>query len=235
MFAAHGGRATKLANDLKAFYKLDEASGNAVDVVSGYDLTDNNTVTSATGVIGNARSFDDANTEYLSVSSNSDFSTGDVAFFISLWVYLDDVASSYSFVSKWNSSSNSREYDIQYNQPSNVFRFRISDNGTGGGNVHEVEATSFGGPSTSTWTFVCAWHDPDANTINIQINDGTVDSTSHSGGVHAGSADFQIGRLASGGAEYDGRIDSVGFWRRIPDAQERALLYNNGNGAEFPF
>ena len=47
-------------------WSMDEASGTRVDSHGSNDLTDNNTVGSATGIISNAASFVSANSEYLS-------------------------------------------------------------------------------------------------------------------------------------------------------------------------
>ena len=82
-----------------------------------------------------------------------------------------------------------------------------------------------------------AWHDAASNTTNIQVNDGTVDSVSHSGGVYNGTADFALGALFIGTPSYhfDGLVDEVGFWKRVLTSQERTDLYNSGSGLEYPF
>lgn len=82
-----------LTNNLISFWKLEEASGTRVDEVSGYDLTDNNTVAQGTGKIGNAAEFVDANSESLTHVSNSDFQTGDVDWTWAGWVKFNDLAS----------------------------------------------------------------------------------------------------------------------------------------------
>lgn len=62
------GGADSLLTDLVAWYSLDEESGTRVNVHNPgtYDLTDNNTVGYDTGMAGNAASFVDTNSEYLS-------------------------------------------------------------------------------------------------------------------------------------------------------------------------
>src|SRR5689334_20334394 len=56
-----------------SFWELEEASGTRVDRVTatGNDLTDNNTVTQGTGIVGNCGQFTRANSKSLSHSSNA--------------------------------------------------------------------------------------------------------------------------------------------------------------------
>ena len=74
-----------LTTSLIAHWNLDEASGTRVDAKGGNDLTDNNTVTQATGIVSNAGQFTAANSEYLSIADNAALSTGDIDFTIPLW------------------------------------------------------------------------------------------------------------------------------------------------------
>ena len=68
-----------LGNGLVAFWKLNEQSGTRAAAFSSNDLTDNNTVTFAAGILGNAAVFTSANSEYLSRASNSDLALGTAA------------------------------------------------------------------------------------------------------------------------------------------------------------
>jgi hypothetical protein len=74
-----------------------------------------------------------------------------------------------------------------------------------------------------------------ANTINIQVNNGAIDSVPWSGGGQDSAAEFALGRRAGTESElyWSGRIDEVGIWKRLLTAEERAALYNGGQG--FPF
>jgi len=71
------------------------------------------------------------------------------------------------------------DYRLAYVTKADRFRFAVSNDGTA---VGFVDVESFGVPATSVWYFVCAWHDAAANTINIQVNNGTVDSLAWTGG-----------------------------------------------------
>ena len=52
-----------LTDNLIAFWQLEEASGVRYDSEGSNNLTDNNTVTSATGVVGDAAQFTRSNSE----------------------------------------------------------------------------------------------------------------------------------------------------------------------------
>ncbi|MBI2314953.1 hypothetical protein HYU93_02745 [Candidatus Daviesbacteria bacterium] len=226
--------ANSLGTNLNAFWKLDEASGTRSDPVGSNNLTDNNTVTQTTGKIGNAGQFTAANSEYLSVADNANLRTGDIDFTISGWFYKDSSPTTIlRAVGKYNTTGNLREYMIDWSGSSvNRFRFIVSSDGI---TPVSVTANSLGAPSNSTWYFIVAWHDAAANTINIQVNNGTVDSAAHTTGIFTGAAPFTVGATGVPGEYWDGRIDAVGLWKRVLSSSERTVLYNSGNGVEYPF
>lgn len=236
--AAPGGRpAYSLSDSLIAYWKLDEASGTRLDELngcggSGCDLTDNNTVTQNPGKLNNAAQFTSANTEYLSRSDHADLSAGDIDFTIIQWVYLDSKGAVQHFVFKGSNTGGSQyEYRTRYASGSDRFVFGLAD-GTSG---TDCAANSFGSPDNGTWYFIVAWYDATANTANIQVNNGTVDSCSWSTGSNDSANAFNIGRAGAGGGYMNGRIDGVGWWKRVLTSGERAALYNSGNGCDYPF
>ncbi|MEK7164079.1 MAG: LamG domain-containing protein, partial [Patescibacteria group bacterium] len=208
---------------LTAYWKLDETSGTRADSKGSNTLTDNATVTYAPGRLSNAGQFTAANSEYLSITDNADLSTGDIDFTVGGWVYMDSTAA-YAAISKYKPGTNQREYIINFDA-TNKLRFFVSSNGTDYTILNSTTSIS-----TGTWVFVVAWHDATANTINIQVNNGTVDSSAYSSGVYDGTAAFQIGGYdgASGADFWNGKIDEVAFWKRTLTADERARLYQDG-------
>lgn len=228
-----------LTDNLIVYYKCDEASGNLLDAhsVGPYDLTDNNTVTSAAGKINTARQFTAANSESFSRADNAALSTGDIDFTWAGWAYFDSApggGNGHTLVSKWDIPGTQREYALVWeNSGTSRLRFYVSSDGLA--NSH-VDADTLGVPSTGTWYFVVAWHDSVNNTINIQVNDGTVDSLAYSSGVRDGTGALYFGSLNDFASYYhDGRMDEWGFWKRVLTGAERTSLYNGGAGLAYPF
>lgn len=227
-----------LTDNLIALWELEEASGTRVDAHSTNDLSDVATVTQATGKVGNAAQFTAANGEYLSIADNAALSTGDVDFMLAAWVFLDSKTTFRIIASKYGGTfGTDQEWNWLYNSSSDRFTFTLRDVS---GNVSTVEANNLGSPSISVWYYIIAWHDATANTINIQVNDGTVDSMAHTTGTIDGTGAFEIGNSSVGiGLPMDGRIDQVGFWKGgFPTdggtfAGARTALYNGGAGLSY--
>lgn len=211
-----------------------ETSGVLIDAHGTNHLTDNNTVTSAAGKVTytaeDASQFVVANSEYLSVTSNSSLQTGDIAFSLAGWVYLDSLTNYRAIITKWVNDGN-LEYSMTYAPAAdNKFRLFVSADGVATVNV----LSTLPAVATSNWYFVVAYHDPTANTIGISVNNGTVYTTSHSGGVRAGTAPVNIGRNPFGSTlGMDGRVACVGFWKKVLSASEITQLYNRGFGMDY--
>ena len=228
-----------LSDSLIAYWKLEEASGTRYDELngcggSGCDLTDNNTVTQNTGIIGNAGEFTMANNEYLSHDDNADLSTGNIDFTVVLWVYLKSKPQTLMrFVNKNSGTNNQREFSVMYHNVTDLFVLQVSSDGTV---TNTIDDTVLGHPSLSTWYFVTIWHDAVSDTINIQTNNGNVNSQSYSNGVFDSSSPWILGGQTAADVYYlDGRLDSVGFWKRVLTSTERGYLYNSGAGCDYPF
>lgn len=231
--SAINAAASSLIASLVAYWRLGEASGARVDLVSAMSLTDNNTVTQATGKVGDAAQFTAANSEWLSIADNTTLSSGNIDFTIACWVYLDSKPSLCGIVGKWTITGNQQEYLISYVGGGTDRFFFVAS--SAGNNQTNRQASTFGAPSTGTWYLIVAWHDAAADTVNIQINNGTVDTTTgYTGGLFDSTAEFTVGRY-NGTNYWDGRIDEVGIWKRVLTTNERTLLYNGGAGRTWPF
>jgi len=213
-----------LKTNLISHWKCDETSGDLLDGHGSNNLTDTNTVTGAAGKVGTARQFTAANSEYFTINDNASLSTGDIDFTIAMWIYLDSTTGDRRFFSKTDNTDS--EYNLFYRNSTDRIQFDINS-----GSI-AVAGDTLGSPADATWYFVVAWHDSVADTVNIQINNGTVDSAAT---ANVGPSDtafaLQIGRL--GTAYMDGRLDEIAFWKRTLSAAERTQLYNGGNGLAF--
>jgi hypothetical protein len=212
-----------LKHNLISHWKLEESSGTRLDAHGTNDLTDNNTVTSGTGKLGNAASFVAANDEFLSHTDNDELSTGDIDFTVACWVNFSSLAGTHGFLQKGMNDAYG-EYLILYSPGPDTFIFYIADLTTS----VTSNAVSF---ATNTWHFVVAWYDSVTNKLNIQIDNGVVSSTSFSGGNASSPGTFKIGKGV--GNSHDGLVDSVSYWKRVLTSAERRALYNSGNGLDY--
>jgi hypothetical protein len=196
------------------------------------------TITTTAGVAGpyvnNAASFTSANSEYLSKADNASFPTGDVALTYAGWFYLTDKANEQVLMGQWDFSTNDAAMILAYN----VGPDRIATAVRNQANTvtTAASATNFGSPPTGTWVYAVAWHDPTADTINIQINDGTANSTSTNGGIHSSAAAFIIGCQISASTPVqglNGRSRSVAMWGRVLTGLEKTWLYNSGKARSY--
>lgn len=220
-----------LIDNLVSYWKLDEASGNALDSHGSNDLTETSgTIAATSGKISGCRDFEAIDTEYFTRASNSDLQVGDIDFSFAMWINPESISSFPTFLSKDTGAS--REYGFLINDSdSNRVRFAISADGSG---LVTVTATNFGSLSTGTWYFVAGGHNATSNEIWVAINAGTPNTQAHSGGVFTGTSNFAIGARPDGSIHYDGLIDEVGFWKR-DIRSDLAALYNGGAGLAYPF
>lgn len=213
-----------------AYWKLDEASGNRSDSVGANLLTETSgTIDSVAAKVGNGADFELADSEFFEIADNTDLSTGDVDFTLSGWVKLESKATYQDLVSKYDSASVA-EYTLYYHPGADRFIFEIYNNaGVKVGTVNNGAAVSPG-----TWYFITAWHDAGANTVNMQVNNGAVQSGATTGAPSDTAANFRMGADTAAETTFlDGVMDEWAFWKRQLTPQEITALYNNGDGFAF--
>lgn len=225
-----------MLNSLIAYWPGNEASGNLQDAhTNALHLTDTNTVTSEAGkVYATARQYTAGNNEYHTRSDNALLSVGDLDFTLAAWVYLDTFTTLHPIIAKYGSAGQ-RAFQISAFKTTNTLFLGLSSNGTAEGGVH---ASTFGTPPTGQWLFVVGWHDAGADTANIQINGGGIDSAAHSGGVYDDTSPFIIGSRP-GSFWFNGRIGPVAMWKSaaggggVLTAAQRTALWNGGAGLAY--
>jgi hypothetical protein len=228
-----------LAN-IAAFWKLGEASGSRADSAGANTLVDNNTVTQAAGKIGNAAQFTSATSEHLSIVDNANLSIGGTDITIAGWMYFDSKTGNNMYVcSKQDAGGGAQgEIHLYYDPIAADMAFAIMD-GSSSTNVGNIHETGFGTPANATWYFLVARLDDNgggSGSIDIQVNDGTPVSTSLTGVPGDSTSSFRVGAINAAPSNFwDGRIDGLGFWRKLLSVAEQTDLYNSGNGKEYPF
>lgn len=228
-------------------WRLDEVSGAALPAYGANTLTDNATVTSNPGKISPlARQFTAANSEYFSIVDNAGLSIGDIDFWWSVWVWFDSKPGAgpvWGIVDKGdNNSPFETEYSLRYNNNGSVDRFDFSI-------LHStvqktVTANTFGGPSTSAWYFVMAYHDSINDLLGISVNGGAFDTAATAATAPGDTAlPVTVGARNGGVATtfWDGRIQALSFGKNPPGgiaglrSEIRDRLYNGGDGRLFPW
>lgn len=194
---------------------------------NGLTLTNNNVVTQVAGKVGQASSYVTASSQYLSRASEALLQTGDIDFTWAAWAYPSAINRKF-IVGKDNNVAGQREYELLWD---NTLGFRA---GVFKATDVEVLVSTGGAFNTiNSWYFVVYWHDATANTVNLQVNNGTIFSAATGGALQAASgAQFRIGaRQFPTAIDYwNGQIDQVMFWKRTLTVDERTALYNNGSG-----
>lgn len=222
-----------LQDQLVSYWSLDEASGNAIDSHGSNNLTDLNTVGSATGKIGNARDFEADNLEQLYCADTASLSGGNTDFTIAAWVKAESLpAGNHTIVAKYNVTGNQREYWLRYD--SGTFTLLVSSDGS---TTTTRRASTFGIATVGNWYYVVAWHDSVNDLIGLSINNSTPETVAHTTGVFDGTGEFCIGsRNPAATVDFwDGLIDEAGFWRRVLTPAERTDLYNAGAGRDYAY
>ena len=90
-----------------------------------------------------------------------------------------------------------------------------------------------GAVTANTWHTVFAWQDAVNNTINIQVDTGTVHTLAFSTSTADSTNPLSIGAYPNGSSETDGRLDEVALYRRVLTPEERIWLYNSGLGRNY--
>lgn len=230
-----GEPASPLLDDLVAYWNLDESSNGSApvaraDSVAGLSLTDNNTVPSATGLLGNAISLDGTVNEYVYHADEALLSVGDRDFTLAAWANPTNfTGGGKPVVGKMGDASNV-EYCLRFAQTTGNLELIYSADGA---NILSRSTDNAG--STAAWNLCLFWYDAAANTVNVQLNNSTVASASLSGGVFNGNSQFVLGKQVYGNLRLTGLVDEVGVWARVLTSDERTSLWNGGAGVTHPF
>lgn len=210
-------------------WPLTEASGTRLSTFGNYPLTDNNSVGQATGLVQpTAAHFTNASHQYLSTPSVAVLQMGPARnFTVAAWCYLDaNSGISRHMVSKISQpASNAFEYILWFR---NTQRFTF---GIGTGvTAQQLQADTFGLPPTGQWMLVIGWHNASDVTINIQVNNGTINSAARTVTPATNTNSVYLG--SAGGLQdwWDGRQGPVWLFGDVLTGAERAYLWNGGRG-----
>lgn len=224
-----------LKDGLISYYSLDETSGTRVDLHGSNDLTSINNVNTQTGINGNGADFNGVN-QYLEIDDASqsglDFDTTD-QFTVSMWVETDNKNVYGYLVSKYLTTGNQRQWNIQQDGASGQLEINVSqDGGTSNFRVWLTNTGSFTFVNNTLYHIIVK---VDATTDTAIVNiDNTVRTTTKSlgavGSINNGTGDFVIGGRDGGLSLFNGTIDEVALWNRLTTDTEDDDLWNGGAG-----
>jgi hypothetical protein len=212
-------------NDAAAYYKF-EANGN--DSTSGaHNLTATNGPTFNTGKIGNAAYLASASSQYFTAVDDAAFDMSASLFTIVEWFYSADVTATQGLVCKGFVAGALTDREYTTSIESSTYRFITGQNGA-------QQVVNSGAITSNAWNFAYAtW---DGVNIKVCANQGTVFSAAGIQPQHTALA-FLIGR--EGRVAFpnylNGRKDSTGLYKRVLTADEIALFWNGGSGADPTF
>lgn len=211
-----------LTDNIIAYYKLDESSGNAADSV-GSNTGTNTDVTYASGKINNAGTFNGSSGKIVLASQPV---TGSPV--------------TASFTCWFKTSSATRQGILTFGDSSTskdcLQLYIYTDY-----KLH-LDFTATGGPNTTGTVNDGNWHfaaiSISSGTATLYM-DGSSIGTVGSGDLKISTSGTQfkhIGVDPSGTPHYfNGQIDEVGVWSRALSSTEVTALYNSGNGLQYPF
>lgn len=218
---------SSLLTGLQAYYAFETLTFDSTG--NGNTLTNNNGVTQASGILGQAASFASASSQSLSHASSAPFvMSGNTPFTITGWINLATFTGLPPLVGKDDGGTTS-EYVVCVIQTTHEFNFTVSSNGTSFVSVSLFSPV----PTTGTWYFLCAKYD--GVNISLSVNNGTPVTTAFSAGVFAGTSVFNIGRFVRTGDFTNGLIDQVGIWKVALTPTQITALYGSGSPPAYPF
>lgn len=206
-----------LLDNLVSYWRLDEASGTRADAHGSNDLTDNNTVGSTTGLLGNAASFIGANNESLSSAAAG----------------LKPTTGSYSFWFRSNAAS------------PDTFRGVIGREGAififiyGTTSVLRIYGLGSEGVMIDAGT---GWQDGQWHHVVLTFDLGVTNGVKlYIDGVSAGTSTWNtdsanglsIGSRSGFAQAYTGDMDEIGVWSRVLTVDDVAELFNGGAGLDY--
>lgn len=219
---------SSVATSLGNYWKLDETSGNAADIVGAVTLTNNGPATYSTGKIGNGVNFGSANsTKYLNTSNKLGISGGNIT--ISIWANITTAPGTNALFNLFSQGAANVfvEYRVYYRDASGVKKLgieRLQQNVS----FNDNEVTFDLG--TSSWHHIVATYD--GSKTYLYADGVLLQTLSCSGNGSAATVDHCVIGVAntngSIGAYTSGLIDEVGVWTR-PVSYDEILALNNNN------
>ena len=211
--------------DLVDWWPLDEASGNAIGLHAGLDLTDNNTVTAGTGGPGssNYRVFTRANSESFSRASEAAFQFGTGDFSVGCWFRTTNT----------NPLAGADQNTIlgKHYTSFELFNYGGYIGGYCGGATNSVGAIGTTPVSNNTWYHLVLQRS--GTELQLWINGTKLSTSTNSANADTANAlSFGVRPGPSGWLDADVNRAFI-FKGRALSSGEISALYNSGNGLDY--
>jgi len=211
--------------DATSLWKMDEASGDALDAIGGEDGADNSTVGVAAGLVDGARLMVKTSGQYFSIPDSTDLKGGAKSFTIACMFYPVTVTNDTGIFTRWDHNATptaNREWNIYMN--GGTVSWYVSYDGSDAKNINSGVTLTSG-----NWYKIVCWYDHPGQEIGVSINDGTPAIYSlpanYSTGVHSSVQTTEIGAY-NAGSTANGSFDQVVHWNRVLSAAD-ITSYNN--------
>ena len=206
-----------LVDNLFAYWKCDEASGNIIDQVGSNDLTNNGASYGATGKLGNALTFDGTN-DYLNVAATKTFS----AFTVSAWIKDD------GNIDNWGGVVNFDTLDLMFRRFSSGNKIHAQMLAPADPVVQSTDVVIDG----AFHLIVVTWSGTTMELWVDNVSQGTDTNTSRSQAITT----IEIGRSEkTNNQSWGGIMGSIGIWDVVKSDADLTTLWNEGSGIEHPF
>lgn len=235
--SARGGRITNvrqsLLRDLVAYWPMNEASGDALDLHVGYTFTDVGGVSADTGkVYGTARAFDGA-AQYLSRTPATGLEMGDTDWTMAIWFLATEFSlpspyENHLLVSGRGTPGGGAVMGV--NTSKQLFSFWFS---ASGGSIEVHYSTS--ALVLDTWYLAGLSWDATASIGGLRLNSGAWQTAAEGGTAHTANTNkpITIGATPESTFLWTGSLGPACYWHRILDENDWSDLWNSGAGLPY--
>ncbi|WP_198145950.1 LamG-like jellyroll fold domain-containing protein [Desulfonatronovibrio magnus] len=203
---------------------LDSHGTNHCEAASGV------TTLSDQGIINYCPYFNGSSSAYLTCGNDSSLNITGTAITMSAWIFSNNPNSHKNIISKGRDYTSNYGYHLRWVGDGRVDAlYRLSN-----GQSNRVLTPVL---ENDRWYHIASTFD--GATAKIYVDGELVGSNVLSGSIGNANTVFTIGAHSAGpsgwGYQWRGKIDEVGIWERVLSDLEVSLLYNSGQGNQYPF
>lgn len=213
-YAVGGGGGNGLLTGLVSYYKLDEASGSALDAHSSNNLTENGTAGTTTGIINGSRS-SAGGANYFSLASPTAFQNASVSW--SGWIRFTSISAYMTPGGLTNGGAWTEGYGFYVE--GGVLKWFV--------NSYSTDPAVSAALSTGVTYHFVGTFDDSTKDLKLYINGSLVDTKTRSVSVAYTSVDLKLMFLGTG-TNLDGWVDESAFWSRALSSTDVTAIYNAG-------